>query len=312
MAQIKDIILRLPDKTVAVDCLKIKDLKTMQIKRALCENKESEFNWWFEAVLENLYPGLTPYEREFVFIHAYNLGYGTNSHSGLTTCPHCNGDARIALVIKPGSELKNFEAIINDPETGRPYIKLILELPDTPGKMVKNPEYFYMLNSEYTPDEFLEYEIQPCSTDIVVDAAGNKSNWSSLLSDSEIVKLIRPEHGPINIMELSDEQKKEVKNYLYNFQTLERIKDKSNYPINANLYIKCECGYEFTEKKGRAVDIVKISMSPELDGLYRSLVYQALIFAEQGYLTISEIDNMSRTEFLAAAGAIKKIKEAQK
>lgn len=312
MAQIKDIILRLPDKTVAVDSLKIKDLKTIQFTRLIMESNEEGFNNWFYDMLENLYPDLTPYEREFVFIHAYNRGFGVTTHSGITECPKCMGNASISLKIKPAPLLKNFEAIIRDPSTNKPYIKLILELPYAPGEMIKNPEYFYILNEEYSPDEFQEYEITPCSTDIVIDKTGNKYNWSAFVADCEIEKLIRPEQGPIKISELSDEDKLMVKEYLYNFQTLERIREKSNSPINSLLEIECGCGYKYRENIGRALDIVKTSMSAEPNGFYTSMMLQSLVFTEQGYLSLDEIDNMTRADFATATGAIKKIKEAQK
>lgn len=309
---IKDIILKLPSRTYPTDVLKIGDFKAINVKRRI--STEQVFDNWFYNNLEVMYPELTPYEREFVFVYAFCQGMGKVTYSGHTTCPNCgNESCGIALKISPEDELTDFSVIIPDPDTGEDYVKLMFELPNAPGELVKNPEIFYHLNVEYHPEEFEEYEIKPCSTDLIVLKDGTKQQWSAFIPDDEIEKLIRPESGPYLITEIDDETKKAIREYIFNFNTVEKIRQKSLAPVKSVLSVRCRnCKTVIDKDIHRALDIVKIIISEDLQGLYQSLISQAVVFCEQGFLSYTEIDNMGMMEFNAVSAAIKKLKESQK
>lgn len=306
---IKSIVLKLPKRAFGVDGLSIKELKKLQLARV--QQSAEEFDFWLSNTMEALYPELSEYEREFVFMHAFNYGMGRDTYSGLCECPSCKEDAKMAVVTKQPTTLSDFEVVIPDPETKKPYIKLVFELPDSPGGIVKDPKVVYQLNTEYLPEEFEEYEITPRENDIV-EINGQMKPWSPFIPNSYITKLVRPISDAIDIKKIDPESIEFISEYLSNFNIIDTIREKSSGPVNGRLYIRCDsCGYDYKEEKTRISDIIRMVVSKELDGLYKQLVHDALAYSHRGFVSYDEVDKMTILEFTSVSGAIKNIKKEQ-
>lgn len=290
----KTFLVKLPDRNIMVEPMKLKHLKEIWLNHVMMlqyKYTEDEYQEWIDTFLENMFPDLNPYEREYAFVQVYGHASNSAHKQYKVICPKCNSDEASLLISYKKAELKPFEVDIGD-------YRVYYSLPEEVGD-VGYPVSISELNQEVEEGQ---------KGDILI--SGNKSiPWRPGIPKSAISKIIRPVGEKINLEELDKDSYEAVINSLKDVQAEYRFNEFSTSPVSGTATCKCQCGYSHTTQLYRVIDVLMNTINMQD---IPSLNMTKISYHNANYASHEDIDNMDMIEFTLFQNVIRSIEKSKK
>lgn len=289
------VLIKFPDRNYLAEGFDIRTLSDIW-KQAVYTKfskkyTDEEFQEWIDAYLENLYPDLNKFEREYAFVQVYGFSSNTSSKGSKAQCPKCGSENADFITYYKSPELKEFSVDIGD---YRVFYSIPTEV-DEPGYPVSISE----LNEEVDT---------PRKGDIIV-CNGKEEPWRPGIPKSSIEKVIRPVGDRISFTDLSEEEFNAINDALLDISADNRYKNFSASPVDGMIKVSCACGYEYQHKLSRAIDVIYYTSNP---GTLNSINTTKATMKKMNYADHEDIDKMNIIDLTLFQQQIKKIEEAQK
>lgn len=290
----KTFLVKLPDRNILVEPMKIKHLRALWTNHVIMvqtKKTEEEYQEWIDSYLEELYPELNKFEREYAFVQVYGHASNTSEKTYSVYCPECGSDKAKLYTKYKETKLKPFHADIGD---YRVFYSLPEDIGD-PGYPIEIAE----LNSEVS---------EPRKGDIVI--SGNKSvPWRPGIPKSLITKIIRPIGDKISLEELDPESYTAVMEALQDVHAPERFNEFSTSPVTGVVKCECQCGYSHEAKLSRAIDVLMNTTNAQS---IQSIMMTKISYKGLNYADHKDIDEMDMIEFTIFQSTIKKLEDQKK
>lgn len=273
---------------------------------------ESERQIWVDLFLEQLFPDLTPFDREYAFILTYILATGVGKDRADAICPKCGQIGKLVWNLYQETD-RELKTVIYQNDS--PKWEIIYKSPTVPGGTDGGPYGIRQLGEEeYTPDEFEEYNVTPELGDYV-QVNGVKTEYSVFIPMSEIEILYKKDSTIYNIQEIDEDTRAEIYQHIKTFGAAQ-FASFSKSPIKVPYVFKCnnpECLHSERKELNRVLEVLETIISGEQLAPMSNDYLTAMSLSEHNQATLSEVLNMNGAEFKMIVGILKsKLKEKKK
>lgn len=295
-------------KTVLIKEMTIGDLHRLYIWRGMYypDQSHEEQQEWIDLFLKDLWPELTPYDREYAFMKAYSITIGRDRERAQAYCPKCESIGDMTYTIKQSND-RNLTTDIKD-TNGVSLYRIHYRPPTSPGGVDGGPYGLQVLQeTEYLPSEFEEYNVTPELGD-KVKVSGEVIEYSPFISTSEIQALYKQDDTIHQIADIDDDTKREIRNHVASYGASSFV-SFSRSPIKSMMRFKCGCGYKETKEMTRVLEFIETTVAGEMQPLFADYI-SAMHLAEHSHVSLSEFLNMNKVQVAMASGILaKKLKD---
>lgn len=241
---------------------------------------------WINKYLEDLFPDMTPFDREAAFITVYGPSVGKEEVRVQAGCPSCGKTTQMIYNMRQDLEREFYVDIPNSA------YRVHFKTPSTPGGKDGGPSHLSEIDFiDYTKEEAEADGIRPTFNDEITTSTG-RIPYTPLLEWSV---LHHKDTRRVPLEEVDAEDKKVIAKYIDTFQ-MTRFKAFSSQPFKVPLRFRCNCGFRDIRTMTRVYEFLMTAISPNATHHFMPFIEMSVLFAEKGIVSVEEYKKLTYLE----------------